>query len=394
MSELAMNVLGFGEEPGSREKTRRTLLAGDSPRDPRSILVSEDVFLRMLCLERKRAERSRKPFLLLLLDSGGLLKGSLKNKLLAKLVAGLSASMRETDVCGWYEDHSTLAVVYSEISGEKEVACDAILTKVIAALRTQLEPKQFEQIHLTCEVFPEDWEQEKPWRGSNSKVYPDLFKDSRPKRACRVVKRTLDILGSLLALILLAPLFFVIALVIKLTSKGPILFRQERIGRFGARFTFLKFRSMYATNDDQIHKEYVKRLIKGQVKASESGRGKKPLYKITQDPRVTWVGKFLRRTSLDELPQFINVIRGEMSLVGPRPPVPYEVESYDVWHRRRVLEAKPGITGLWQVNGRSQTSFDDMVRLDLQYVRSWSLWLDIRILLQTPAAVFSGKGAY
>src|SRR5713226_10664321 len=110
MSELAMNALGFGEEPGSLEKTRRTPPAGDSPRDPRSVLVSEDVFLRMLCLERKRAERSRKPFLLLLLDSGGLLKGSLKNKLLAKLVAGLSASMRETDVCGWYEDNSTLAV--------------------------------------------------------------------------------------------------------------------------------------------------------------------------------------------------------------------------------------------------------------------------------------------
>ena len=118
------------------------------------------------------------------------------------------------------------------------------------------------------------------------------------------------------------------------------------------------------------------------------------MFKITDDPRVTPVGRFLRRTSLDELPQFLNVLLGEMSLVGPRPPLPYEVEAYDVWHRRRLLEARPGITGLWQVNGRSRTKFDDMVRLDLQYARKQSLWLDLKILLRTPAAVVSGDGAY
>jgi lipopolysaccharide/colanic/teichoic acid biosynthesis glycosyltransferase len=158
-------------------------------------------------------------------------------------------------------------------------------------------------------------------------------------------------------------------------------------------FTLLKFRSMYVNNDANIHKEYVQQLIAGEAErnGNENGEG---VFKITNDPRVTAIGKVLRRSSLDELPQFINVLRGEMSLVGPRPPVAYEVEAYDVWHRRRILEAKPGITGLWQVNGRSRVKFDDMVRLDLQYAKTWSPWLDVKILLRTPGAVISGGGAY
>jgi lipopolysaccharide/colanic/teichoic acid biosynthesis glycosyltransferase len=151
---------------------------------------------------------------------------------------------------------------------------------------------------------------------------------------------------------------------------------------------------MYVNNDPTIHKEYVSRLIAGEPDVAQKEGNKAKLYKIKNDPRVTRFGKFLRKTSMDELPQFFNVLKGEMSLIGPRPPVPYEFERYDVWHRRRVLEIKPGITGLWQVSGRSRMSFDDMVRLDLQYARSWSLWLDLKILLQTPAAVLMGDGAY
>jgi lipopolysaccharide/colanic/teichoic acid biosynthesis glycosyltransferase len=138
--------------------------------------------------------------------------------------------------------------------------------------------------------------------------------------------------------------------------------------------------------------EYVKRLIEGNASPDAATNGR--VYKITADPRLTRVGRFLRRTSLDELPQFLNVLRGDMSMVGPRPPIPYELEAYDVWHRRRLLEVKPGITGLWQVSGRSRIPFDDMVRLDLRYAKTWSLWLDFRILLRTPRAVFSGEGAY
>jgi len=204
----------------------------------------------------------------------------------------------------------------------------------------------------------------------------------------------MDIAGSLAALILCGPLFVLIALAIKLTSKGPILFKQERVGRYGSRFTFLKFRSMECDNDSRIHREYVKRFIAGEADQARGSHTQDVVYKIQDDPRVTRVGKFLRKTSLDELPQFINVLKGDMSLVGPRPPIPYELEGYQIWHRRRVLESKPGITGLWQVNGRSRLKFDDMVRLDLQYAKTWSLWLDIKILLRTPRVVLFGAGAY
>jgi lipopolysaccharide/colanic/teichoic acid biosynthesis glycosyltransferase len=197
-----------------------------------------------------------------------------------------------------------------------------------------------------------------------------------------------------MALVLLSPLFILISAAIKLTSKGPILFKQERVGQFGARFTFLKFRSMYFKNDSKIHEDYVKEFIAGNGGPPDSEKSLSTLYKLKDDPRVTRLGRLLRKTSLDELPQFINVLKGDMSLVGPRPPVPYEFEAYDRWHRSRLLEAKPGITGLWQVHGRSRTTFDDMVRLDLRYARTCSLWLDLKILLKTPRAVLSGEGAF
>ena len=203
----------------------------------------------------------------------------------------------------------------------------------------------------------------------------------------------MDFVGSAILLLLLSPLLVAIAAIIKLTSDGPVLFRQERIGRLGQRFNCLKFRTMYQNNDPKIHHDYVQQYIKGNSEPT-SETGAPIVYKITQDPRVTPIGRFLRKSSLDEVPQFLNVLQGTMSLVGPRPPVPYEFEIYDVWHRRRVLEVKPGITGLWQISGRSRLTFDDMVRLDLQYCRTWSLWLDVKILLATPGAVISGDGAY
>jgi lipopolysaccharide/colanic/teichoic acid biosynthesis glycosyltransferase len=209
-----------------------------------------------------------------------------------------------------------------------------------------------------------------------------------------MVKRAMDVFGSAMALIVLSPLFLAVALAIKVTSPGPVIFRQKRIGQYGVPFTLLKFRSMCAVNDPQIHKEFVTRFIAGNaVPAATQGNGH-AVYKITKDPRLTRIGGLLRKTSFDELPQFLNVLRGEMSLVGPRPPLIYELEAYDVWHRRRLLEAKPGVTGLWQVNGRSRIQFDDMVRLDLRYAQSWSLWLDVKILVKTPFVMFSGAGAY
>jgi lipopolysaccharide/colanic/teichoic acid biosynthesis glycosyltransferase len=204
----------------------------------------------------------------------------------------------------------------------------------------------------------------------------------------------MDVVGSIVGLILFAPIFVMVALAIRLSSKGPVFFSQVRVGRYGAPFVFLKFRSMYLDNDVHLHKQYVTQLIAGQAEPQPPDRNSQSVYKLTRDPRVTRVGAFLRKTSLDELPQLWNVLTGEMSLVGPRPPIPYEVEAYQIWHRRRVLEAKPGITGLWQVSGRSRLKFDEMVRLDVRYARIRSIWFDIKILLRTPGSVIVGDGAY
>ncbi len=200
-------------------------------------------------------------------------------------------------------------------------------------------------------------------------------------------KRTLDLAGALLGVLLFLPVFILVPILIKLDSSGPVFFRQERVGRNGRRFLLYKFRSMHVAIDDSIHRQYVKSLIKKQIQ--EQGDG---VYKITDDPRVTRVGRFLRKTSLDELPQFFNVLLGDMSLVGPRPAIPYETAEYEVWHRRRLLEVKPGITGIWQVEGRSRTTFDGMVRMDLRYGRRWNLLMDLKLILRTPLALI--RGAY
>jgi len=197
----------------------------------------------------------------------------------------------------------------------------------------------------------------------------------------QLLKRTLDVVLAGAGLVLFAPLLGFIALVIRLDSPGPILFRQERVGRGGERFVLLKFRSMREDAD----------CIVQELLALNEASG--PIFKIRNDPRMTRVGRFLRRSSLDELPQLWNVLRGEMSLVGPRPPLPREVDQYEPWQLRR-LEAAPGLTGLWQVSGRSELSFDEMVMLDLYYVENWSLALDLRILVRTLPAVFRGGGAY
>jgi lipopolysaccharide/colanic/teichoic acid biosynthesis glycosyltransferase len=203
------------------------------------------------------------------------------------------------------------------------------------------------------------------------------------------LKRTVDILGSLIALILLSPLFLGIAIIVKSTSEGPIFFCKKRLGKGGREFCFYKFRTMWANNDPHIHRDFVAKLITGSAPIDQNGG----LFKMKNDPRITPVGRFLRRTSLDELPQFFNVLINDMSLVGPRPPLPYEYEKYRAWHTRRVLDLKPGITGLWQVEARSLTTFDEMVRIDIRYAYARNFWLDLRIMLQTPGAMLSGRGA-
>lgn len=360
----------------------------------RSIL-NEEAFRRMIALERKRTERSRKPFLLMLLDMGEHLQSEKNGRTLGKILSALSLSTRETDVAGWYSNGSVVGVMFTEIGlDDRSSMLSTVITRVSDTLRNNLTFEQFNQVSISFHVFPEDWDHEGDQRSSNPTLYPDLSKREDARKIFRVMKRVMDVLGSVAALVFFSPIFLMTAVAIKATSKGPVFFRQRRIGQYGKSFVFLKFRSMYVNNDASIHEVYVKQLIAGKAERHASNGNGGGVYKLTSDPRVTRVGSFLRKTSLDELPQFFNVLKGEMSLVGPRPPVPYEVESYDVWHRRRLLEAKPGITGLWQVSGRSRVKFDDMVRLDLHYARAWSPWMDIKILMRTPAAVVLGEGAH
>jgi exopolysaccharide biosynthesis polyprenyl glycosylphosphotransferase len=331
----------------------------------------------------------------MLVDAGRVFQANRNQRVLTRILLALSGSTRETDIAGWYREGAVLGVIFTEVRrAERNALQNLVLAKLREALHVGLGAEWVDQIRISFHFFPEDWDKPSVSSLSDEKLYPDLFERNEARKLPHFVKRAMDIVGSSMALILFSPLFVVIALAIKLTSKGPILFRQERVGRYGLRFTFLKFRSMECENNPSIHREYVRRFITGEVDAARVGHNENVVYKIQGDPRVTCVGKFFRKTSLDELPQFINVLKGEMSLVGPRPPIPYELESYQIWHRRRVLEAKPGITGLWQVNGRSRLKFDDMVRLDLQYAKTWSLWLDIKILLRTPTAVLFGTGAY
>jgi lipopolysaccharide/colanic/teichoic acid biosynthesis glycosyltransferase len=348
-------------------------------------LMPEPQFRKALALENKRAERSSRRFILMLLESDSLLKCGTTHEAVYRAIHALVTATRETDVKGWYKAESVIGVIFTELgAAEGHSVANALMSKVTQALSSSLGIEEINKVTMSFYVYPEE-----ATMACRNALDPELTGAGTGPHGCaKCVKRALDIGGSLLMLLLSAPLMIAIAVAVKLTSPGPVLFRQQRIGRCGVPFTFLKFRTMYQGNDVKIHQEFVARFIKKEIDPAGTH------YKLTSDPRITRVGALLRKTSLDEFPQFLNVLLGDMSLVGPRPPIPYELESYQTWHRRRVIDVKPGITGLWQVRARSRVTFDDMVRLDLRYARSWSLWLDLRILLATPRAVLSRAGAY
>ncbi len=357
-------------------------------------MLDKQSFQRMIALERKRSDRSGKQFLLMLVDFGHALPREHNSQALKEMLSAISLTTRETDVIGWYKDDSVIGVLFIEINVDEPTTIQAtMMARLSETLRTNLSGRQFNQVSISFHLYPEDWDHKEQDRKSNPVLYPDLVQRSQERKVSRISKRVMDIVGSIAALLVLSPVFAIIAVCVKLTSEGPIIFRQRRLGQFGKSFEFLKFRSMYANNDLTLHQSFIKDVIRGSYDGNAAGTGE-PVYKMTDDPRITPLGRFLRRTSLDELPQFVNVLKGDMSLVGPRPPLAYEYQEYAVWHRRRILEAKPGLTGLWQVRGRSRVRFDDMVRLDLQYVRTWSLGLDIQILLQTPGAVLFGRDSF
>lgn len=348
-----------------------------------------------MAIERKRTERSKEPFLLMLLEGGDDPGLKTKRSALECAVSSLLPLTRETDVIGWHKDRTAVGVMYTGLlAKDKDMILTTIQKRVSATLRDELTFDQISHLTLSFHFFPDDWDEEKTGRPTNPALYPDLLTAENSRQSVLVMKRAMDIVGSALMLILFAPLFLIVALAIKLSSKGPVLFRQQRIGLHGQRFTFLKFRSMRANNDSSIHREFVTKFIANEAADPRTNKVGTDIYKLTNDNRVTRVGRFLRRTSIDEIPQFLNVLKGDMSLVGPRPSIAYELAVYETWHRRRVLQVKPGITGLWQVTGRSRVKFDEMVRLDLRYAKSWTPWLDVKILIMTPLAVIKGTGAY
>lgn len=357
-------------------------------------LVPEDQFRRMIYLEQKRTERSRRQFVLMLVGCNEPVAAHRK-VLLGQVQAAVSGSIRETDVLGWHEEGRTLGVIFTETGGvDTKEAVSNLISRMTKVVEAPFDAEQLRWLQVAFYTFPEQWSENGSDGPTRAALYEASLPENRPSGTSLMVKRGIDIAGSVCALIILSPLMLAIAIGIKLTSKGPVFFRQQRVGQFGQRFEFLKFRSMKPSNDSSVHERYMRDFIAGKAQSAHGDGGGTPIYKLKNDSRVTGIGRILRRTSLDELPQFFNVLKGEMSLVGPRPPIPYEVESYDLWHRRRLLEVKPGITGLWQVSGRSKVGFDDMVRLDLQYAKTWSIGQDLKILMKTPGAVIGGDGAY
>lgn len=355
------------------KRTKRELIAS---------VFDETQFGRLLDLECRRCERTGMRFALVLihLDS---MATALTPGHAEGVARTLSGNMRETDVTGWYRSHYTIGVILTTLNGTgRDVVEPAVMDRIKRSLSSRLGDEAAYGVRLSYRYYPED---SAPNGGGGRG--PVFAEKKAMDSTSAALKRAIDVTGSLMGIGILSPVLAFVACVIRLTSPGPVFFRQTRVGQSGEPFTFLKFRSMYVDNDPRIHQEFVSRFIENRVDGAAG------IFKIKDDPRVTPFGRILRKTSLDEMPQLLNVLKGDMSLVGPRPPIPYELDGYSLWHFRRVQETKPGMTGEWQVHGRSRTTFDDMVRMDLRYIRNQSFWRDMRILLKTPMAVLLGDGA-
>ena len=343
-------------------------------------ILGESVFQDALVRERKRADRFGAPFAVLLVDRSD---DASEGDPWVEILGAITGVKRDADAVGWLDQGAVLGLLLPDVSKDgafrvmerlRQEVSRRLGASALAAVSMRLyghgigpgpDSAAFPPVDLLVEAFVP--QQNRPWRDA--------------------AKRGLDIVGSCVLLAVFAPVMLVVVAAVKLTSPGPAVHRQVRVGRRGETFTMFKFRTMKVNSGHGVHQEYMAWFINSSGKQPRTGQ---EVFKLTNDPRITSPGRFLRKASLDELPQFWNVLRGDMSLVGPRPPIPFEVEQYQPWHRRRVLESKPGITGLWQVSGRSRTTFDDMVRLDLRYARTHSLWTDIKILAATPRAMFKG----
>lgn len=370
--------------PGKAEVTEIV----DSLKDEDWGLYIQPYFRNMLNFEIRRAERSKTRFLLILISIDEKIINSIDRISLEKFRASFDAITRETDIKGWYRENKTIGLVYTDMSTNGR---DLVLKKVKDCLKNIFGNDIARNSYVNTYFYPEDLGKDSVNNGLDCL---DALPYHMPRNAshliARVLKRTVDIFGSLVGIILFSPAFILIPLLIKLTSKGPVFFRQKRVGYNGQTFKMLKFRSMVTNNNAALHKQFMKDFIKNQGSVTAETK----IFKMVRDPRVTSIGRIIRKTSLDEIPQFINVLIGNMSLVGPRPAIPYETEEYEAWHKRRFLGVKPGITGFWQVYGRSTTNFDTMIRMDIHYAQNRTPLMDFILLLKTPFTLFTSKGAY
>jgi len=395
---------------GSDRSNNKARLFRPLPKDPETGIYARNFFLLRLKEERERSRRFEFSFCLLILDVDSLSsflddKGADpgKRRLEKGLVEIIRQNSRSIDILGWVQAKKMGILMPQSSRPEavrfREKICREILNAWPTAEQVCIQDSfQIHDFKKVSSCSHKNRRNGKPGPGESPPdeklMFADVIERNDSFSFKGLVKRMMDITGSFGALLVAAVPMLVVAVLIKLTSRGPILFRQERVGFLGKRFTFFKFRTMHTNADSSVHEQYVTKFIKGANEEVNKGTDEKPLYKLTNDSRVTLIGRFLRRTSLDEFPQFFNVLRGDMSLVGPRPPIPYELDVYKFWHAGRIFEVKPGLTGLWQINGRNGTTFDDMVRLDLQYANNWSLGLDLKILFKTFRVFLPTEGAH
>ena len=380
-------------------------------------ICSVKQFQTILESERCRADRNQHEFSLLVFDIGRSDENQIQIRYLAHV---LRNRIRLTDRAGWLDNRRIGAVLpYTSAAGAWRLAddvCQAMAAKAAPPecivytypsrgnSQSGEHSKQLHFADLSSEwktATPEGFSMSAKHPGSLNNDFTSQQSTEDTIRNCHEVapsleplfaqrlplwKRSMDILGALLGLIVLSPLLFLLCLIIKITSPGPIIFKQERIRCLGRIFSMWKFRTMDVDTDISVHKQHVAALIKS-VKSGNPDL-KNPMVKLDSNPQIIPLGKCIRKMCLDEIPQLVNVLRGEMSLVGPRPPLSYEVEEYSQWCYGR-FNTVPGMTGLWQVSGKNRLTFDEMVRLDIRYSREESLWLDIKIILKTPSAIIS-----
>jgi len=389
MANVVRRIPGAAlREPATLGKATGVDQDGDGPSqhegtddlNPRGIL-SRHQFVKQIRVEKRRTDRFKVPLSMMLYQIDAEQRGRPGH--FGALVDLLRDSKRETDALGYLGDGQVgVLLVHTD-----RVGMEAFARKVAAAAVDL-------QYSSTSGTYPDQVFEKIV---AADAIEPDtlpyfLEYDTEHGSLQRLLKRCMDIVGAAFLILLAAPMMAVTAIAIKTTSPGPVIYRQIRLGRKGVPFVFYKFRSMTTGANENVHREFVTRLIEGKHDEVNQGDADKPVYKLQGDSRVTRVGFFIRKTSIDELPQLFNVLKGDLSLVGPRPPIVYEAELYQSWHLRRILEGRPGITGLWQVEGRNRVTFDEMVRMDLRYTRTWTLWMDIKILMKTVGAVLRFDG--